>query len=165
MAQYPDTNFQTDELPQDRSLLVIDDNSVFLERIARAMAERGFEVRSSPSFAQALTIIADKPPAFAVIDLRLAGGSGLDVVAALRSARRSSRIVILTGYGNLPTVVDAVKLGALNYLTKPTDADELTDALLAPANAHASPPGHLMSPDRARWLHIQSVHETFNHNI
>jgi two-component system, response regulator RegA len=165
MPQDPNTHFQTDELPEDSTLLVVDDNSVFLERMARAMAERGFEVRSSSTVARALTLVADRPPAFAVIDLRLTDGSGLDVVAALRAARPSSRIVILTGYGNLPTVVNAVKLGALDYLTKPADADDLTDALLAPANSHASPPGHPMSPDRARWLHIQSVYETFNHNV
>lgn len=159
------TSFQTDELPEDKTLLLVDDDAVLLDRLSRAMAERGFEVRGSTSVAKALTAIGDQPPAFAVLDLRLADGSGLDVVAALRDARPSARIAILTGYGDLPTVVNAVKLGAVDYLTKPADADEITDALLAPPNAHASAPGHPMSPDRARWLHIQSVFETYNRNV
>jgi two-component system, response regulator RegA len=161
----PDTTFQTDELPEDRTLLVVDDDAVFLGRISRAMAERGFEVRSSATAAKALTLISDAPPAFAVVDLRLSDGSGLDLIAAIRDARPSSRVIMLTGYGDLPTVVHAVKLGALDYLTKPADADELTDALLAPPNAHASAPGHPMSPDRARWLHIQAVFQTYNNNV
>lgn len=165
MHKTPDPTFQTDELPEDRTLLVVDDDAVFLERISRAMAERGFEVRSSTTAAKALTLMSEEPPAFAVVDLRLTDGSGLDLIAALRDARRTSRIIMLTGYGNLPTVVNAVKLGALGYLTKPADADELTDALLAPPNAHASAPGHPMSPDRARWLHIQSVFQTYNNNV
>jgi two-component system, response regulator RegA len=159
------TTFQTDELPEDRTLLVVDDDTAFLERLSRAMAERGFEVRGCPTIAKAIALVSDSPPAFAVIDLRLADGSGLDVVAALRAARPSSRIIMLTGYGNLATVVHAVKLGAVDYLTKPADADELTDALLAPPNAHASPPEHPISPDRARWLHIQSVYQTYNGNV
>jgi two-component system, response regulator RegA len=161
----PDTTFQTDELPEDRTLLVVDDDAVFLERISRAMAERGFEVRSSTTAGKALALISEAPPAFAVVDLRLADGSGLDLIAALRDKRPNSRVIMLTGYGNLPTVVHAVKLGALDYLTKPADADELTDALLAPPNAHASAPGRPMSPDRARWLHIQSMFQTYNNNV
>ena len=157
--------FQTDELPEDRTLLVVDDDAVLLERMSRAMAERGFEVRSSKTAAKALALISEAPPAFAVVDLRLIDGSGLDLIAALREARPTSRIIMLTGYGNLPTVVNAVKLGAVDYLTKPADADEVTDALLAPPNAHASAPGHPMSPDRARWIHIQAVFEAYNRNI
>jgi two-component system, response regulator RegA len=160
-----DTTFQTDELPEDRSLLVVDDDAIFLERISRAMAERGFEVRSCTTAAKALALIHQAPPAFAVVDLRLADGSGLDLMAAIRDARPNSRMIMLTGYGNFPTVVNAIKLGAVDYLTKPADADDLTDALLAPPDAHASPPGHPLSPDRARWLHIQSVFQSCNNNI
>jgi two-component system, response regulator RegA len=165
MAATEDTVFQTDELPADKTLLVVDDDAVFVERMARAMAERGFEVRSSTTVAKALSQVAEKAPAFAVVDLRLADGNGLDVVAALHAAREDARIIVLTGYGNLPTVVHAVKLGALDYLTKPADADDVTDALLAPPNMHPAPPGHAMSPNRARWLHIQSVFEAYNRNV
>jgi two-component system, response regulator RegA len=165
MSNRQSTTFQTDELPEDRTLLVVDDDTVFLERMARAMAERGFIVRSSSTVAKALTLVAEEPPAFAVIDLRLADGNGLDVVAALKEARPAARTIVLTGYGDLATVVCAVKVGALDYLTKPADADDVTDALLAPPNQHASPPGHPMSPDRARWLHIQSVFQTYNRNV
>ena len=165
MSNVSDTVFQTDELPQDRTLLVVDDDVVFLERMTRALAERGFEVRGSTTVAKALAQVAEKPPAFAVVDLRLADGNGLDVVAALHALREDARMIVLTGYGNLPTVVHAVKLGALDYLTKPADADDITDALLAPPNTHPSPPGHPMSPDRARWLHIHSVFQTYNQNV
>jgi two-component system, response regulator RegA len=96
----PDTTFQTDELPEDRTLLFVDDDAVFLERISRAMAERGFEVRSSTTAAKALALISEAPPAFAVVDLRLADGSGLDLIAALRDARPNSRVIMLTGYGS-----------------------------------------------------------------
>ncbi len=165
MPQSPDTSFQTDELPDDKTLLLVDDDAAFLERLTRAMAERGFEVRSSSTVAKALELVEANPPAFAVIDLRLSDGNGLDVVASLSGKRASARIIVLTGYGNLPTVVHAVKLGAFDYLTKPADADELTDALLAPPNAHALPPGHPISPDRARWLHIQSIFQAYGQNI
>jgi two-component system, response regulator RegA len=165
VTQSPDTLFQTDELPNDTSLMLVDDDTAFLERLTRAMAERGFEVRSSSTVAKALELIEGQPPAFAVVDLRLVDGSGLDVVASLAAKRPSARSIVLTGYGNLPTVVRAVKLGAFDYLTKPADADDLTDALLAPPNDHASPPGHPMSPDRARWLHIQSIFESYGRNI
>jgi two-component system, response regulator RegA len=165
MPDRPNTSFQTDELPEDKTLLVVDDDIAFLERMTRAMAERGFIVRGSATVAKALALVAEEPPAFAIIDLRLTDGSGLDIVAALNEARPSARTIVLTGYGDLPTVVYAVKLGALDYLTKPADVDEITDALLAPPNQHASAPGHPMSPDRARWLHIQSVFQTYNRNV
>jgi two-component system, response regulator RegA len=165
VPQSLDSSFQTDELPDDKSLILVDDDVAFLDRLTRAMAERGFEVRSSSTVSRALEMIEDHPPAFAVVDLRLADGNGLDVVAVLGAKRPSARIIVLTGYGNLPTVVRAVKLGAFDYLTKPADADDLTDALLAPPNEHASPPGHPISPDRARWLHIQSIFEAYDRNI
>lgn len=165
MPNLIDTSFQTDELPDDKTLLLVDDDVEFLERLTRAMAERGFEVRSSSSVAKAIELIEAKSPAFAVVDLRLADGNGLDVVASLSGIRPTPRVIVLTGYGNFPTVVNAIKLGAFDYLTKPADANELTDALLAPPNTHASPPGHPISPDRARWLHIQSMYQAYGQNI
>jgi two-component system, response regulator RegA len=165
MSIHEDVRFQTDELPDDRTLLIVDDDVVFLERLSRAMAERGFEVRSCTSVAKALYHIADNPPAFAVVDLRLSDGNGLDVVVALNAMSTDARIIVLTGFGSIPSVVHAVKIGAFDYLAKPADADEVTDALLAPTAAYASPPGHPMSPDRARWLHIQSIFGAYNRNI
>jgi two-component system response regulator RegA len=129
------------------------------------MEGRGFEVRFAHSVAEGIELIRQKPPAFAVVDMRLEDGSGLDVVAELSRQRAEARTVILTGYGNIATAVTAVKLGAVDYLAKPADADEVTDALLAPHNAKAPPPENPMSADRVRWEHIQRVYELCNRNV
>jgi two-component system response regulator RegA len=117
------------------------------------------------SIAEGLDLIRQRPPAFAVVDMRLEDGNGLDVVAELSKLRPSARIIVLTGYGNFATAVSAVKLGAVDYLAKPADADEVTDALLAPANEKAPPPENPMSADRVRWEHIQRVYELCNRNV
>jgi two-component system response regulator RegA len=160
-----DLSFRQDELPADRSLLIVDDDRAFLQRLVKAMEGRGFEVRFAHSVAEGIELIRQKPPAFAVVDMRLEDGSGLDVVAELSRQRAEARTVILTGYGNIATAVTAVKLGAVDYLAKPADADEVTDALLAPHNAKAPPPENPMSADRVRWEHIQRVYELCNRNV
>jgi two-component system, response regulator RegA len=160
-----DLSFRQDELPDDRSLIVVDDDKSFAQRLVRAMETRGFEVRSAHSVAEGIELIRQKAPAFAVVDMRLEDGSGLDVVAELARQRPEARTVILTGYGNIATAVTAVKLGAVDYLAKPADADEVTDALLAPHNAKAPPPENPMSADRVRWEHIQRVYELCNRNV
>ena len=129
-----DLSFKQDELPEDRTLLIVDDDKAFLQRVARAMELRGFEVRSASSVSEGVELIRQLAPAFAVIDMRLEDGSGLDVIAELGRLRPNARAIILTGYGNIATAVTAVKLGAVDYLAKPADADEITAALLAPAN-------------------------------
>ena len=160
-----DLSFRQDELPDDRSLIVVDDDKSFAQRLVRAMETRGFEVRFAHSVAEGIELIRQKAPAFAVVDMRLEDGSGLDVVAELARQRPEARTVILTGYGNIATAVTAVKLGAVDYLAKPADADEVTDALLAPHNAKAPPPENPMSADRVRWEHIQRVYELCNRNV
>lgn len=160
-----DLSFQKDELPEDRTLVIVDDDRSFLQRIARAMESRGFEVRSGHSVAEGIELIRQKPPAFAVIDMRLEDGNGLDVVAELSRLRPDARTIVLTGYGNIATAVSAVKLGAVDYLAKPADADEVTDALLAPPDTKAPPPENPMSADRVRWEHIQRVYELCNRNV
>jgi two-component system response regulator RegA len=160
-----DLSFQKDELPEDRSLVIIDDDRAFLQRLVRAMEGRGFEVRFAHSVAEGLDLIRQKAPAFAVVDLRLEDGNGLDVVAELARVRPNARSIVLTGYGNLATAVSAVKLGAVDYLAKPADADEVTDALLAAPNSKAPPPENPMSADRVRWEHIQRVYELCNRNV
>jgi two-component system, response regulator RegA len=160
-----DLSFQKDELPDDRSLVICDDDRAFLQRLVRAMELRGFEVRSAHSVAEGIELIRKKAPAFAVVDMRLEDGNGLDVVAELSRIRPNARAIVLTGYGNFATAVTAVKLGAVDYLAKPADADEVTDALLAPANAKAPPPENPMSADRVRWEHIQRVYELCNRNV
>lgn len=160
-----DLSFRQDELPEDRTLVIVDDDRAFLTRLARAMETRGFDVRSGTSVAEGLALVRAQAPAFAVVDMRLEDGNGLDVIAELAKLRPTARAIILTGYGNLATAVTAVKLGAVDYLAKPADADDVTDALLAPADEKAPPPENPMSADRVRWEHIQRVYELCNRNV
>src|SRR3954471_12138183 len=149
-----------------RSLLVVDDDPPFRNRLARAMEKRGFDVVAVDSVALGIEVAQESAPVFAVVDLRLGDGSGLDVVAALRDARPDSRIVMLTGYGNIATAVAAVKAGAVDYLPKPTDADAVEQALLASADGGLPPPPlDPMSADRVRWEHIQRVFEQCERNV
>jgi two-component system response regulator RegA len=149
----------------DHSLLIVDDDEPFLTRLARAMERRGFTVQTAGSVAEGIAAAEASPPAFAVLDLRLADGSGLDVVTALRAKRPDARIVMLTGYGNIATAVAAVKAGALDYLAKPADADQVEAALLAREMALPPPPENPMSADRVRWEHIQRVFEQCDRNV
>jgi two-component system response regulator RegA len=160
-----DLSFKQDELPADRSLVIVDDDKAFLQRLARAMEARGFTVDTADSVAEGMRKVDQKPPAYAVVDMRLEDGSGLDVIAELAKVRPDSRAIVLTGYGNIATAVTAVKLGAVDYLAKPADADDVTDALLAPPDSKAPPPENPMSADRVRWEHIQRVYELCNRNV
>ncbi len=149
----------------DRSLLLVDDDQPFLLRLARAMEKRGFEVRTAATVGDAVALAAEAPPAYAVVDMRLDDGNGLDVVPVLRNLRDDMRVIMLTGYGNITTAVAAVKAGAVDYLTKPTDADSIEAALLATGESKPTPPEHLMSADRVRWEHIQRVYELCDRNV
>ena len=150
---------------EDPSLLLVDDDEVFVTRLSRAMERRGFRPRIATSVAAAREMVAQAAPAYAVVDLRLEDGSGLDVVDALRSRRDECRIVVLTGYGAIATAVSAVKMGAADYLSKPADADEVMNALLTQAQALPPPPENPMSADRVRWEHIQRVFEQCDRNV
>jgi two-component system response regulator RegA len=153
-------------LPEgERTLLIVDDDAPLCQRLARAMEKRGFVVTTAETVAAGTEAATQHPPAFAVVDLRLADGSGLDVVQAVRRARPSARIVVLTGYGNIATAVAAVKAGALDYLPKPADADAVEQALLARGDALPPPPSDPMSADRVRWEHIQRVFEQCDRNV
>ena len=149
----------------DRSLLIVDDDKPFAARLARAMESRGFVVETAGGVAEGLGAIAAHPPAFAVIDLRLSDGSGLDVMRALQAARPPARAIILTGYGAIATAVTAVKLGAFDYLAKPVDADEITAALTGAHGARPAGAELPMSADRARWEHIQRIYESCERNV
>jgi two-component system response regulator RegA len=149
----------------DRSLLIVEDDKPFLERLARAMETRGFTVTACDSVAEGLAQIGRAAPAFAVVDLRLGDGNGLDVVSALKRRRPEARAIILTGYGNIATAVTAVKMGAVDYLAKPADADDVVAALLAIGNQKSEPPSNPMSADRVRWEHIQRIYEMCNRNV
>jgi two-component system response regulator RegA len=149
----------------DRTLLIVDDDAPLCQRLARAMERRGFLVETAESVSAGAAAATDRPPAFAVVDLRLADGSGLDIVKVLRKARPNARIIMLTGYGNIATAVAAVKAGAVDYLPKPADADAVERALLAGDAALPPPPEDPMSADRVRWEHIQRVFEQCDRNV
>src|SRR6266571_1567032 len=151
-------------LPNDRSLLIVEDDKSFLQRLARAMEGRGFTVTTAESVADGLTQLETTSPAFAVVDMRLEDGNGLEVISALKRRRPDARAIILTGYGNIATAVNAVKLGAVDYLSKPVDADDVVAALLA-VNGEAEPPENPMSADRVRWEHIQRIYELCGRNV
>ncbi|HEY0235320.1 MAG TPA: ActR/PrrA/RegA family redox response regulator transcription factor [Afipia sp.] len=149
----------------DRSLLIVEDDKAFLERLSRAMETRGFIVTSCDNVPEGLAFIEKTPPAFAVVDLRLGDGNGLDVVGALQHRRPDARAIVLTGYGNIATAVTAVKLGAVDYLAKPADADDVVAALLAIGRDKADLPANPMSADRVRWEHIQRIYEMCDRNV
>ncbi|MCK4868332.1 MAG: response regulator, partial [Alphaproteobacteria bacterium] len=147
------------EIGEKKNLLIVDDDAPLRNRLARAMEDRGFTVATAASVAEGLAAARAAPPDYAVVDLRLADGNGLEVVEALREAREDMRIVMLTGYGNIATAVAAVKAGAVDYLAKPADADAITAALTERERALPPPPDDPMSADRVRWEHIQRVYE------
>jgi two-component system response regulator RegA len=149
----------------DRGLLIVDDDTPLCQRLARAMERRGFLVETAESVADGIAAATRRPPAFAVVDLRLADGSGLEIVKVLRKVRPSARVVMLTGYGNIATAVAAVKAGAVDYLPKPADADAVERALIASESALPPPPEDPMSADRVRWEHIQRVFEQCDRNV
>src|SRR5215204_5164699 len=153
------------DLPRDRSLLIVEDDKSFLTRLARAMEGRGFVVTTAESVADGLLQVETAPPAFAVVDMRLGDGNGLDVLSALKRRRPEARAIVLTGYGNIATAVNAVKLGAVDYLAKPADADDVVAALLALEGQKPEPPDHPMSADRVRWEHIQRIYELCGRNV
>ena len=149
----------------DKSLLLVDDDNPFRERLARAMEKKGFEVIQAEGVKKGIDVVKTKKPAFAVVDLRLNDGNGLEVVKHIQNSNENNRIVMLTGYGNIPTAVTAIKEGAIDYLAKPADADDVEKALLADPNKKAEPPENPMSADRVKWEHIHRVFELCNRNV
>ena len=160
----PEIDARITALP-DKSLLLLDDDQALRTRMGRALEARGFEVTTAESVAEATRLLRDKAPAFAVLDMRLEDGNGLKVVEAVSEKREDARIVMLTGYGAIATAVAAVKAGAVDYLSKPADADDVVKALLATADEAPEPPDNPMSADRVRWEHIQRVYELCDHNV
>ncbi len=152
-------------LPEQRSLLIVDDDHPFLHRLARAMERRGFGVSTASTLTEALAAADRSPPAFAIVDLRLEDGYGLDIVPALRKRRPDMRIIVLTGYGNIASAISAIKIGAVDYLAKPADVDDIVATLLAAGKPKAPPPSEPMSAARVRWEHIQRVYELCDRNL
>ena len=150
---------------EDKSLLIVDDDNPFRERLARAMEKKGFKVLQAEGVKRGIDTVKKENPAFAVVDLRLGDGNGLEVVKEIQNTNAKSRVVMLTGYGNIPTAVAAIKQGAIDYLAKPADADDVERALLAEPNKKADPPENPMSADRVKWEHIHRVFELCNRNV
>lgn len=153
------------ELPEDRTLLILDDDPAFRGRMGKAMTERGFVVSTVSTMVDARDIAELNPPAFAILDMRLEDGNGLEVVEELRKHRPECKVVMLTGYGAIATAVAAMKAGAIDYLPKPSDPDDIARALLSTAEEMPEPPDNPMSADRVRWEHIQRVYELCGHNV
>ena len=149
----------------DKSLLIVDDDNPFRERLARAMEKKGFQVFQAEGVKKGIDSAKKEKPSFAVVDLRLGDGNGLEVVKEIQKTNSNSRVVMLTGYGNIPTAVAAIKQGAIDYLAKPADADDVERALLADPNQKAAPPENPMSADRVKWEHIHRVFELCNRNV
>ena len=148
-----------------RCLLVVDDDDIFRESLCRAMERRGFATLGAANVADAQALARHRSVDYAVIDLKLGSTSGLDLVPVLREAHPDCRIVMLTGYGNIATAVAAIKAGAVDYLAKPADADDVEAALLARNSGKPAPPSHPMSADRVRWEHIQRIYELCDRNV
>jgi two-component system, response regulator RegA len=158
-------NSAKEKMSGERSLLIVEDDYSFLQRLAKALEQRGFTVSTAESVADGLLQVEKAAPAYAVVDMRLGDGNGLDVISALKRRRPDARGIILTGYGNIATAVNAVKLGAVDYLAKPVDADDVVAVLLAQDNTKIEPPENPMSADRVRWEHIQRIYELCGRNV
>jgi len=165
MTSLDEAGAKNRNLPEDATLLIVDDDEPFRNRLGRALEKRGFQPILAAGVADAHKIVKEISPAFAVIDLRLEDGDGLQVVQQIHEKQAGCRVIMLTGYGNIATAVAAVKAGAIDYLSKPADADDVEKALLAKPGERPPPPENPMSADRVRWEHIQRVFELCNHNV
>ena len=149
----------------DKTLLILDDDAPLRGRLRRAMEVRGFEVIDAGTVQEGVEMVRKNPPAYAILDMKLEDGTGLALVQELRKKRVDCRIVMLTGFGNIATAVAAVKAGALDYLPKPADPDQITAALTQSGDEMPPPPQDPMSADRVRWEHIQRVYEQCGRNV
>ena len=160
-----DTDLNDDMINVQPTLLLVDDDKPFLQRLGRAMESRGFEVQMANTVHDGMGYVRRQVPDYAVVDMRLEDGNGLDVVGLLQEKDADTRVIVLTGYGNIATAVTAVKLGAIDYLAKPADADDIYNALMQNPDDRADPPENPMSADRVRWEHIQRVYELCDRNV
>lgn len=164
-CEMTDLNQLPEEIGENNSLLIVDDDRPFLQRLARAMETRGFAVETAESVSEGIAKVKIGAPDFAVVDMRLNDGNGLDVIECIRNVKPNCKAIILTGYGNIATAVTAVKMGAIDYLAKPADADDVYTALMRKPSDKADPPENPMSADRVRWEHIQRVYELCDRNV
>lgn len=150
---------------QDPTLLIVENDAVFRDKLAKVMANRGFTPLKASGVTEANALISEREPAYAVIDLHLDDGSGLEVIETLKQKKNSARAIVLTGYGNTPTAVAAVKLGAIDYLAKPADANEIVDALMVGEGGLPPAPDNPISPEEAKRQHIERFLERTDGNI
>jgi two-component system response regulator RegA len=148
-------------------LLLVDDSEVFRERLARAFRERGFAVRTAGGYDEAMTSAREHSPQLAVVDLRMPGRGGLELVRDLKQLDASMHVLVLTGYGSIATAVEAVRLGAINYLPKPADADDVLAAFRRAGAVDVAAEGDADAPTlaRAEWEHIHRVMADCGGNI
>ncbi len=152
--------------PLGNQLLIVDDDPAFLQRLERSLGRREWNVKALENVADALAWIKASEVTHALVDLRLQDGSGLDVVEALHEHQPEANIVVLTGYGNIATAVSAVKLGAIEYLSKPSaDIENIENALLGLGDEKPEVSENPMSADRVKWEHIQRVYEACDRNV
>ena len=151
--------------PPGAPLLLVDDDAPFRQRLGLMLERKGFAVTAVGSVAEARAAAGSIKPSHAVVDMRLDDGNGLDLVGDLRALNPDIRIVVLTGYGNLATAVAAVKAGAVDYLAKPADPEDIVRALTAEAGHRPEAPPEPMSADRVRWEHIQRIYELCERNV
>ena len=149
----------------NKTLLVVDDDLPFRERLSRSMEKKGFEVNTTESFSSASEIIKHKIYDYAIVDMRLADGSGLELIKKIQNKSPSTKSLLLTGYGNIATAVAAIKTGAIDYLPKPAEVDQIYDALTNSKEVLPPPPENPMTADRIRWEHIQRVFSQCNRNV
>ncbi len=148
-----------------KSLLIVDDDLPFRERLTRSMEKKGFQVDSSPSFKDAMVKVSQKTFDYAVVDMRLEDGSGLELLKEVQKLSPETKSLLLTGYGNIATAVAAIKSGAIDYLPKPAEIDQIYDALTNSKEVLPPPPENPMTADRIRWEHIQRVFIQCNRNV
>jgi len=153
------------EIEKRHTLLIVEDDDALRDRLAKAMQRRGFAPRTASSVEEGLAAIDTDLPDFAIVDLRLLDGNGLEVIEALEKQHQNVRTIVLTGYGNIPTAVAAVRHGAIDYIAKPATADEIVDTLLTPAGEDTPVPAEPISPDEARWEHIEHVYHEAGDNV
>ena len=149
----------------DNSLLILDDDAPLRNSLRRAREAREFEVMAAGTVSEGVDIVRKTPPAYAVLDMKLDDGNGLDIVPLIHERNPDCRVIMLTGFGNIATAVAAVKAGAMDCLPKPADPDTIAAALLQQGDEMPPPPEDPMSADRVRWEHIQRVYEQCGRNV
>tara|TARA_B100000674_G_scaffold255935_1_gene211028 strand:- start:926 stop:1453 length:528 start_codon:yes stop_codon:yes gene_type:complete len=147
------------------NLIIVDDDLPFRERLSRSMEKKGFVVESFSNFKESSERINSKNFDFAIVDMRLEDGSGLELIKEIKTTNPGTKSLLLTGYGNIATAVAAIKSGAIDYLPKPAEVDQIYDALTNSKNVLPPPPENPMTADRIRWEHIQRVFIQCNRNV